>query len=265
MLTIPDFAQPVLSSFAPVFYHPTYQRFLVLLLAAVLTTGRRTVSNLLRTAAGLGPGRRLQLSPRPLQTTLVHSRLGTHPDPLHPRPLGPRRARLAGRRRYRRRAPRRQGLRQGLSSRPGALDPFLHRLPLGAQMGRPGHPGPVPLRHSGLGAAGACRRCITARRRPPKRRPRPARRRRQKAKDKAKVQAKERARRKARPEPEPRTPKKKAEAAVRRRHKTPSELMRQLLAVLTHWFPERQFVFAGDGGYGTHALARFAARRRVAT
>ena len=56
MFTLPDFAQPVLSSFAPVFYHPTYQRFLVLLLAAVLTTGRRTVSNLLRTAAGLAHG-----------------------------------------------------------------------------------------------------------------------------------------------------------------------------------------------------------------
>jgi hypothetical protein len=38
--------------------------------------------------------------------------------------------------------------------------------------------------------------------------------------------------------------------------------MRQLLAVLVHWFPERQFIFAGDGGYGTHELARFAARRR---
>ena len=42
MLVIPDFAEPVLSSFAPVFYHPTDQRFLVLLVAAVLTTGRRT-------------------------------------------------------------------------------------------------------------------------------------------------------------------------------------------------------------------------------
>ena len=49
---------------------------------------------------------------------------------------------------------------------------------------------------------------------------------------------------------------------MRRLHKTPSELMRQLLLILTHWFPDRQFVFAGDGGYGTHALARFAARRR---
>ena len=102
----------------------------------------------------LGPRRRLQLSPRPLQTALVHSRLGADPGPLHPRSLGPRGARLPGRRRYRRRAPRRQGLWQGLSPRPGALDPFLHRLPLGAQMGRPGDPGPVPLRHPGLGAAG---------------------------------------------------------------------------------------------------------------
>ena len=41
--------------------------------------------------------------------------------------------------------------------------------------------------------------------------------------------------------------------------------MRQLLAVLIHWFPDRQFVFAGDGGYGTHALARFAARHRRRT
>ena len=47
-----------------------------------------------------------------------------------------------------------------------------------------------------------------------------------------------------------------------RRHKTPSELMRQMLAVLIHWFPDRQFVFAGDGGYGTHALTSFAHQHR---
>jgi hypothetical protein len=46
-----------------------------------------------------------------------------------------------------------------------------------------------------------------------------------------------------------------------RRHRTPPELMRQLLAVLLRWFPERQFVFSGDGGFGTHDLARFAQRR----
>jgi hypothetical protein len=50
--------------------------------------------------------------------------------------------------------------------------------------------------------------------------------------------------------------------ATKRRHRTPSQLMRQMLKVLLHWFPERSFVFAGDGGYGTHELACTAARRR---
>jgi hypothetical protein len=49
----------------------------------------------------------------------------------------------------------------------------------------------------------------------------------------------------------------------KRRHKTPSQQMRQMLKVLLHWFPQRSFVFAGDGGYGTHDLARTAAKRRT--
>jgi hypothetical protein len=36
--------------------------------------------------------------------------------------------------------------------------------------------------------------------------------------------------------------------------------MQQMLRILIGWFPERKFVFSGDGGYGTHALARFAHR-----
>ena len=56
MFVIPSFAQPLLGQFAPIFLQPTYQRFLVLLVAAILTTGRRTVSNLLRTVPGLAPG-----------------------------------------------------------------------------------------------------------------------------------------------------------------------------------------------------------------
>lgn len=47
-----------------------------------------------------------------------------------------------------------------------------------------------------------------------------------------------------------------------RRHKTPCELMGQMLAVMIHWFPERKFVFAGDGGFGSHELACFAYRHR---
>jgi hypothetical protein len=72
MLVILEFARPILSSFAPIFYHPIYQRFLVLLLAALLTTGRRTVSNLLRTAAGLGLVEVLWV--------FVHDLSGTHRD-----------------------------------------------------------------------------------------------------------------------------------------------------------------------------------------
>jgi hypothetical protein len=46
----------------------------------------------------------------------------------------------------------------------------------------------------------------------------------------------------------------------RRRHKTATEIMRGLLVVIMQWFPERKFIFAGDNAYGTHAMARFAAR-----
>jgi hypothetical protein len=48
-MNVPPCAVPVLSMFRPAFSTPTYHRFLILALAAVLTTGRRTVTNLLRT------------------------------------------------------------------------------------------------------------------------------------------------------------------------------------------------------------------------
>lgn len=48
-----------------------------------------------------------------------------------------------------------------------------------------------------------------------------------------------------------------------RRHKTPPELLRQLLRVLLRWFPQRQFVCAADGNFATHDLARLAARHRT--
>jgi hypothetical protein len=47
---------PVLTMFRPAFSTPTYQRFLVLVLAAMLTTGRRTITNLLRTVRSQAPG-----------------------------------------------------------------------------------------------------------------------------------------------------------------------------------------------------------------
>jgi hypothetical protein len=55
-MDIPTWAMPVLTMFRPAFASPTYHRFLVLVLAAVLTTGRRTVTNVLRTAREKAPG-----------------------------------------------------------------------------------------------------------------------------------------------------------------------------------------------------------------
>jgi uncharacterized protein YerC len=45
-----------------------------------------------------------------------------------------------------------------------------------------------------------------------------------------------------------------------RRHKTPPELLRQLLRVLLRWFPHRPFICAADGNFATHDLARLAGR-----
>ena len=46
----------LLQLFAAAFTRPTYERFVVLLLAAILTTGSRTILNLLRTVGDLAPG-----------------------------------------------------------------------------------------------------------------------------------------------------------------------------------------------------------------
>lgn len=56
MDSIPAAALPLLLEFAPAFTQPTFRRGLILLCAAILTTGRRTISNLLRTAGALAPG-----------------------------------------------------------------------------------------------------------------------------------------------------------------------------------------------------------------
>jgi hypothetical protein len=258
MLVIPDFAQPVLCSFAPVFYHPTYQRFLVLTVAAVLTTGRRTVSNLLRTVAPLAPGDPSsyhRVLSRRRWSTLRLARILARFLLDHYVPEGPvftagddtvdehRGARVHGKGCHRdpvRSTHSYTAYRWGHKWVVLAIlvkFPFASRawaLPVLVALDR--SPEKAPAVKKAPAAKGP------------------------KAKDQAKIKAKERARRKAAAAAEV-----KAQARggpARRRHKTPSELMRQLLAVLIHWFPDRQFVFAGDGGYGTHALARFAARHR---
>src|SRR5512144_1150503 len=56
MSILPQAAQPLLHAFAGAFTRPTFKRFLTLMLGAVLTTGRRTITNLLRAVRGPAPG-----------------------------------------------------------------------------------------------------------------------------------------------------------------------------------------------------------------
>src|SRR5437588_11295633 len=53
---LPAQAGPLLRALASAFTYPTFRRFATLMAAALLTTGRRTVANPLRTLGGLAPG-----------------------------------------------------------------------------------------------------------------------------------------------------------------------------------------------------------------
>jgi hypothetical protein len=47
-----------------------------------------------------------------------------------------------------------------------------------------------------------------------------------------------------------------------RPHRAPAQLMCRLLRLMLVRFPDRTFLFVGDSGYGTHAVARFCHRHR---
>lgn len=55
-MQIPSAIRPILYSFSPAFVRPTFERWSVFLLAAILTTGSRTVLNILRVVPALTPG-----------------------------------------------------------------------------------------------------------------------------------------------------------------------------------------------------------------
>src|SRR5262249_49955608 len=128
---LPEPVHAVFEPLAPALTRPTYHRLVLLALAAILTTGGRTIANLLPTPAPLAPGPRTQYPRRPPPPPLALPPAGA---PLHRRRVGsvrPPRPRRAGRRRHRHRTSRGQGLRQGLSPRPGPLDPLVHGRSLG--------------------------------------------------------------------------------------------------------------------------------------
>jgi DDE superfamily endonuclease len=215
-MILPAEAAALVAALAPAFTQPTFQRFVTLRVAAVLTTGRRTVANLLRPLGPLARGHRTD----------------------YQRVLS--------------RAPW-SGIRLGC-----ALTAFLltHLLPAGPVLlvgddtvdGHPGkkvsgkarHRDPVRSTHSytawryghkWVALAVLVRFPFTAR-----------------------------------PWALPvlldlyRAEKDKRQR--RRPHRTPAQIMCRLLRLVSPRFPDRSFVFAGDSGFGTHAVARFRCRHR---
>jgi hypothetical protein len=87
MPSIADGALPVLALFQPAFSSAVFARAHLLAVAAILTTGRRTVSNLLRTVGHLAQGGALQLPPRPVLCPLVRPSPCRPAHPLRAAPL----------------------------------------------------------------------------------------------------------------------------------------------------------------------------------
>jgi hypothetical protein len=216
MAIIPDLLRSLIHPLGHAFTRPTFTRFTTLMVGAVLTTGRRTVSNLLRTVRGLAPG---------------------HPSSYH---------RVFSRRRW-----STWTLARGLAglllqrfapeeSVPLAGDDTVDEHRGATVYGKGKHRDPVRSSKSYTAWRWGHKWVVLA------------------------VLVKFPFA--TRPWALPvlvalyRTP--EWDQAHARRHKTPARLLRQLVAVLARWFPDRHFLLAGDGGYGSHEMAAFAHRHR---
>jgi len=216
MRSIPRAAEPLIQELAPAFTQSTFQRFVVLLFAAILVTGRRTVTNLLRTASAVAPG---------------------HPSSYH---------RVFSQRRWSSwplaRALTGYVLRHWIPEGPVRLcgDDTVDGHCGKKVYGKACHRDAVRSTHSFTAYRWGHKWVVLA----------------------ILVKFPFATRLWALPVLVALYRSKEWNRQHGRPHKTPSELMRQLLTVIMHWFPERTFVFAGDGGFGTHELARLAHRHR---
>ena len=215
-MLLPAEARPLALAFLPVFTHPTYLRFLALAAAAILTTGRRTVANVLRTVGNLAPG---------------------HPAS------------------YRRvlSAAEWSGLELGCALTRFLLDRLAPAGPvhLVGDDTVDGHPGPKVYGKGRHRDAVRSSHAYTAWRYGHKW-----------VVLGVLVKFPFATRRWALPVLVDlyRTPEVSRAEGVR--HRTPAQLMCRLLRVVLLRFPGREFVFAGDSGFGTHEVARFCHRHR---
>jgi hypothetical protein len=215
-MILPPQVTALLAALTPAFTQPTATRFITLLAGAILTTGRRTVANILRTLRHLAPGHRTDY-----QRVLSHA-------PWSALQLG------------------------------CALAAFIlrHFVPQGPVVlvgddTVDGHKGPHVYGKARHRDAVRSTHCFTAWRYGHKW-----------VVLAILVQFPFATRRWALPilvdlyrSPE-------LDKREKRPHRTPAQLMARLLRLLLIRFPDRTFVFVGDGGYGTHELARFCHRHR---
>jgi hypothetical protein len=216
-MILPPEAGSLFDTLAPAFTRPTFRRFLVLLGAAILATGRRTVANLLRTAAPLADGHvttyqrvlsSASWSALRLACGLCRLALAVVP-PDRPVPLvgddtvdGHPGRRVYGKARHRDPIRSSHGYTAWRYGHKWVVLAVLVRFPWATR------PWALPV-------------LVDL------------------------YRSEEDDRRRRRP------------------HRTPAQVMATLLRVILLRFPDRRFVFVGDAGYGTHELARFAARYRA--
>ena len=216
MLSLPSAAEPLLMSLSVAFTHPTFQRIAPLIVGAILTMGRHTVTAVLWTMRGVLDGHpstyhrvfsRAVWSPWPLGKVLASAILRLIPeDEAVLVPMDDTTAQHRGKKVYG------KGCHHDAvrSSHTHIVWRWGHRwvvLAISVKL-------PFTWRRWALPVLAALYRP------------------------------------------------KELSRAEGRRHKPAPLLARQLMAVLIHWFPQRKFVFLGDGGYASHELARFCYRHR---
>ncbi|MBV8315969.1 MAG: transposase [Planctomycetaceae bacterium] len=216
-MILPDEALPILQAIAPAFTRPTFTRFALLMGAALLCTGRRTVANLLRVAAPLATGHvtsyqrvfssaswsamrlacglcRLVVALLPPDKPLLLA--GDDTVDGHPG------KKVYGKARHRDPVRSSHGYTAWRYGHKWVVLAVLVRFPFATR------PWALPV----LVALYRSEEDNRARRRP---------------------------------------------------HRTPAQIMCQLLRVMRLWFPERRLIVVGDAGYGTHEVARFCDRHRL--
>lgn len=211
---LPKQVRTIFDPFEPVFSQPTHRRFVLLALAAILTLGGRTITNLLRVLGALAPG----------HTSSYHRVFSRNRWSLSH--LG-RRYVTAVLNRFAPNGPILLGGDDTVTEHPG---PHVY--------GKGRHRDPVRSTHTYTAFRWGHKWVVLA----------------------LLVSVPWATRRWALPLLVVLYRPKEENLKRGKQHKTPSQLLGQMVRILRRWFPDRTFVVTADGNYATHELAELAAR-----